>query len=350
MNSADWNKKPLPIAAPACTASRRLFKACGSVVLGVLLAGCAAQPTADGIADANEHVTAEAVAKLPQSLQAPPPSDALVAQTPLAEESPPPALLRPNWPARTWSVPPAAVEVNRGSVTPYPGEPESGEGVTAYGAGLRPPADQRASKKRDDDDDGDVDDVDSDAAGVLVDKGLASWYGGQFHGRLTANGERFDRDDMTAAHRSLPFGSKLCVRNVSTGKSVMVRINDRGPFAPGRVIDLSQAAAQELGIQGLGIKQVELWKLHKGRDTCPDELQLADARNAGFGKHSGSRVPITEVSASAAVSTRASGKSSGHGTRHAKSQAAAGKSVVNASVKTSAKASSKAFAKAARKR
>ena len=79
--------------------------------------------------------------------------------------------------------------------------------------------------------------------------GVASWYGGKFHGRTTANGERFDsRGSFTAAHRTLPFNVCAEVEHLPTGRSVVVRINDRGPFARGRVIDLSQAAADELGV------------------------------------------------------------------------------------------------------
>lgn len=108
--------------------------------------------------------------------------------------------------------------------------------------------------------------------GVLVGRGLASWYGGQLHGRRTASGERFDREDFTAAHRTLPFGARLCVRSMVNGKAVVVRVNDRGPFVPGRVIDLSQAAAEELGMTGLGIKQVELWHLGEAENACPEGL------------------------------------------------------------------------------
>ena len=108
-------------------------------------------------------------------------------------------------------------------------------------------------------------------------QGKASWYGEQFHGRLTASGERFDLNEMTAAHRSLPFGTKVCVRSAVTGKSVVVRINDRGPFAPGRIIDLSKAAAKELGMMGLGIKPVEIWRLAKNEQSCPD-VQVSSAR------------------------------------------------------------------------
>ncbi|WP_027014165.1 septal ring lytic transglycosylase RlpA family protein [Comamonas composti] len=100
-------------------------------------------------------------------------------------------------------------------------------------------------------------------------QGMASWYGPGFHGRRTASGERFDKQDLTAAHRSFAFGSRVCVRSLSTGKTVVVRINDRGPYAAGRVIDLSQGAAQELGMVGLGIKSVELWQLEEDEEDCP---------------------------------------------------------------------------------
>jgi rare lipoprotein A len=106
-------------------------------------------------------------------------------------------------------------------------------------------------------------------------QGLASWYGPRFHGRRTASGEIFNRRDLTAAHRTLPFGTRVCVRSQLTGRAVVVRINDRGPFAVNRVIDLSQAAAQELGMQGLGIKPVELWLLEEGEGDCPQPLSVS---------------------------------------------------------------------------
>ena len=76
----------------------------------------------------------------------------------------------------------------------------------------------------------------------------ASWYGPGFHGRRTANGERFNQNDLTAAHRSLPFGTKVKVTNLRNGRSVVVRVNDRGPFSRGRIIDLSKAAARIIGV------------------------------------------------------------------------------------------------------
>ena len=83
-------------------------------------------------------------------------------------------------------------------------------------------------------------------------RGAASWYGPGFHGRKTANGERFNTNELTAAHRSLPFGTRLKVTNERTGRSVVVRINDRGPYAHRRIIDLSKASAQAIGISGTG--------------------------------------------------------------------------------------------------
>ncbi len=86
--------------------------------------------------------------------------------------------------------------------------------------------------------------------------GIASWYGKPFHGRKTANGEIYDMHAMTAAHKTMPLPSYALVRNRANGKEIVVRINDRGPFKPGRVIDLSYAAAKALDIAGLGTVEV----------------------------------------------------------------------------------------------
>jgi len=88
--------------------------------------------------------------------------------------------------------------------------------------------------------------------------GLASWYGPEFDGRPTSSREIYDMNDMTAAHRTLPFGTYVMVTNLANGRSVVVRINDRGPFVRGRVIDLSYAAARVLGIVGPGTARVRL--------------------------------------------------------------------------------------------
>lgn len=88
--------------------------------------------------------------------------------------------------------------------------------------------------------------------------GMASWYGPGFNGRRSASGEMFDQNALTAAHRTLPFGTQVRVTNLSTGQSVVVRINDRGPFGHGRVIDLSAAAAGQIGLRASGIGRVQV--------------------------------------------------------------------------------------------
>ncbi|MDJ0644117.1 MAG: septal ring lytic transglycosylase RlpA family protein [Erythrobacter sp.] len=88
--------------------------------------------------------------------------------------------------------------------------------------------------------------------------GIASYYGRRFHGRRTANGERFDMRAMTAAHRTLPFGTRVRVTNPRNGRSVVVRVNDRGPFIRGRSIDLSRAAAEKIGMISRGHARVKL--------------------------------------------------------------------------------------------
>jgi rare lipoprotein A len=91
-----------------------------------------------------------------------------------------------------------------------------------------------------------------------VERGIASWYGHPYHGRRAANGEVYDMRQMTAAHRTMPFGTWVKVDNESNGKSVNVRITDRGPFVDNRIIDLSQRAAEEIGLIGPGIGPVKL--------------------------------------------------------------------------------------------
>ncbi len=103
----------------------------------------------------------------------------------------------------------------------------------------------------------------ADAEGASFQQGKASWYGDQFHNRLTANGERYNMNAMTAAHKTLPFGTMVLVKSPDTGKSVMVRINDRGPYVHGRIIDLSRAAATKLGVKNHGVYRVMLYKARK---------------------------------------------------------------------------------------
>jgi rare lipoprotein A len=89
--------------------------------------------------------------------------------------------------------------------------------------------------------------------------GVASWYGPGFHGKQTANGERFNQDDLTAAHKTLPFNTLVRVVNVDNGKSVVVRINDRGPYAKNRIIDLSREAAKKIDMLNSGTARVRLF-------------------------------------------------------------------------------------------
>lgn len=93
-------------------------------------------------------------------------------------------------------------------------------------------------------------------SGALIVQGKASYYR---HGARTASGERFDPEGLTAAHRTLPFGSRVRVVDEATGRAVVVRINDRGPFAHGRVIDLAQGAARRLGMMGRGVTRVSVY-------------------------------------------------------------------------------------------
>ncbi|MGO4707026.1 septal ring lytic transglycosylase RlpA family protein [Microvirga sp. 2MCAF38] len=99
------------------------------------------------------------------------------------------------------------------------------------------------------------------SSGQEIQRGGASWYGPGFHGRRTASGESFNSNAMTAAHRTLPFGTKLRVVNERNGRSVVVRVNDRGPFIRGRIIDLAKGPAQELGVTSTGTAYVSLHRL-----------------------------------------------------------------------------------------
>ena len=97
-----------------------------------------------------------------------------------------------------------------------------------------------------------------ESPGVELGRGKASWYGPGFHGKRTASGERFDMNDLTAAHRTLPFGTRVRVRNHQNGREVVVRINDRGPWVGNRIIDLSKAAAAALDLLQAGEAPVVL--------------------------------------------------------------------------------------------
>jgi rare lipoprotein A len=126
---------------------------------------------------------------------------------------------------------------------------------------------------------------------TLIETGLASWYGPNYHHKAAADGSVFDQNEMTAAHRTLPLGTTVRVTNLATGEQVVVRITDRGPFAPGRVLDLSMGAAKAVGIYRAGVAKVRVeafanptadptgkWAVQTGAFTTEqDALDLKDA-------------------------------------------------------------------------
>jgi rare lipoprotein A len=156
--------------------------------------------------------------KRPQRVSIPPVPAPTVAETPQAEPAAPPREERKAAPAETTQIATAKVPT-----IPVPQPPPA----------LAPPS-------------------------AYVEFGTASWYGEAFHNRSTANGELYDMNALTAAHRTLPFNTRVRVTNVSNGQSVEVRITDRGPFVPGRVIDLSYAAAKQLDMWRQGTARVKI--------------------------------------------------------------------------------------------
>ncbi|WP_447980453.1 septal ring lytic transglycosylase RlpA family protein [Candidatus Nitrospira bockiana] len=124
-------------------------------------------------------------------------------------------------------------------------------------------------------------------------QGFASWYGPGFHGNRTASGEVFDMRALTAAHRTLPFGAVVRVRSLTSGRTVLVRINDRGPFARGRILDVSQAAARALGMLGEGTHRVDLRVVrYEGDGRDPGALWV---QVASFGDETRARVLAAEL-------------------------------------------------------
>ncbi len=130
----------------------------------------------------------------------------------------------------------------------------------------------------------------------LKERGIASWYGDDFHGLQTANGETFDMEALTGAHRTLPLGTIVKVTNVTNGRQVKIKINDRGPYVGGRILDLSYRAARELGMIGEGIAPIQIEVLGADGRTmwmpgeegvAMDELLMPDP---GYARSSGRSV------------------------------------------------------------
>ncbi len=118
------------------------------------------------------------------------------------------------------------------------------------------------------------------SASGYTEEGYASWYGKDFHGRKTANGEVYDMYGMTAAHKLLPFNTPVRVTNLETGKSTILRINDRGPFIKDRIIDLTYTAAQEIGMADTGVARVRVEALEAVGDTAIAEATIKEEPKA----------------------------------------------------------------------
>lgn len=141
---------------------------------------------------------------------------------------------------------------------------------------------------------------------VHEETGIASWYGKEFHGKRTANGEKFDRHELTAAHRTLQMPSLIRVTNLDNGKSLIVRVNDRGPFSKGRVLDVSEKAAELLGFKNRGTAKVKVQVLEqeslriaeaakRGVNTAGYEVAMNSERDAGFQPVSAAPVAPVQV-------------------------------------------------------
>jgi rare lipoprotein A len=125
-----------------------------------------------------------------------------------------------------------------------------------------------------------------------TESGTASWYGERFHGRPTASGEPFDAGALTAAHPSLPFGTVVEVENRENGRRVRVRINDRGPFVEGRIIDLSKAAAREIGMLDSGLARVTLRAVAPVSKPAAPTIQVAS-----FGEPANAQAVLARLTA-----------------------------------------------------
>jgi rare lipoprotein A len=142
------------------------------------------------------------------------------------------------------------------------------------------------------------------SSGSTLESGVASWYGPGFHGKQTANGERYNQNDMTAAHKTLPFNTVVRVTNLDNGKSVRVRINDRGPYVDNRVIDLSRRAAERIDMVDSGVARVRIQLVKEGdrpitrsnsssRETFTVQLASYNTRNEA--REAASKIPGSRV-------------------------------------------------------
>lgn len=170
---------------------------------------------------------------------------------------------------------------NRGTVTTEPGHQPPGSKEKSTTPSKKPPATQRPYT---------VDGVEYTpiaSADGFVQTGVASWYGDKFHGRKTSNGETYNMFDMTAAHKTLPMNTWVSVQNLENDRKIVVRINDRGPFVTGRVIDLSYTGAKEIGIADPGTAKVKVTALgeavsYSAETKKPDAFRPLDYYSGNF--------------------------------------------------------------------
>lgn len=142
----------------------------------------------------------------------------------------------------------------------------------------------------------------------LVETGIASWYGSEFHGRSTANGETFDKNELTAAHRTLQMPSLVRVTNLENGRSIVVRVNDRGPFKRSRVIDLTERGADLLGYRGKGTARVKIEVLEKeSRQIAEAARRGVDTRGTEVAMNSGQGFALASVESEPDISREVPG-------------------------------------------
>ncbi len=118
-----------------------------------------------------------------------------------------------------------------------------------------------------------------------MESGIASWYGSDFHGRSTSNGETYNMHEITAAHKLLPMHTMLLVQNLDNGKQTIVRVNDRGPFIRGRIIDLSYGSAKKIGLIPSGIARVKITALGEGKKTSRGGIKFKKHVNLHMGEY-----------------------------------------------------------------
>jgi len=198
---------------------------------------------------------------------------------------------------------------------------QAGSDTANYGTGLKLPPDSMASDVHATDTaimPGMVDKslatvrrdtVDKPRLGRQLGAGVASWYGPRFHGRRTANGETFDRYALTAAHKTLPLGTRVMVSNPRTGKTIEVRINDRGPYIGNRVLDLSEAAASALGLRIRGHDWVVINAILPSPDDASDSVNNTAAHVAATDAQVDDKPAVSQVASLTAVPVIASDRS-----------------------------------------